>query len=155
MVIKEERVMTIKRLSTVGVALLMVGAASAFAQVPRAGRQGSPAYDVKTETTIKGTVEAVESIAGSGGRGRRGLGGTHLVVKTETGKLEVHMGPTAYLAENHIAIAKGDSVEILGSRVTIDEQSVLIARQIRKGDQTWTLRDASGRPMWSGGRRSQ
>lgn len=146
--------MTIKQLSTVGAALLIVGAASfAFAQAPRAGRQGSRIYDVKTETTIKGTVEAVETIAGPGGRGRRGLGGTHLVVKTETENLEVHMGPAAYLAEKQITIAKGDAVEILGSRVTIDGKPVLIARQMKKGDQTWALRDSSGRPLWSGGRR--
>ena len=151
---KEEGVVTIKQLSIVGAALLVVGAASfVLAQAPRAGRQGSPIYDVKTETTIEGTVVAVETIAGPGGRGRRGLGGTHLVVKTETEKLDVHMGPTVYLAEKQIAIATGDAVEILGSRVTIDEEPVLIAREIKKGDQTWALRDASGRPLWSGGRR--
>jgi hypothetical protein len=26
----------------------------------------------------------------------------------------------------------------------------VIAKQIKKGDNTWTLRDASGRPLWSG-----
>jgi hypothetical protein len=150
---KEEGVVTITQLSIVGAALLVVGAASfVSAQAPRAGRHGSPMYDVKTETTIEGTVVAVETIAGPGG-GRRGLGGTHLVVKTETEKLDVHMGPTAYLAEKQIAVAAGDAVEILGSRLTIDNEPVLIARQIKKGDQTWALRDASGRPLWSGGRR--
>jgi hypothetical protein len=119
-------------------------------QVPRGGRQGSPMmYDVKTETTVTGTVESVETIA----RARRGLGGTHLVVKTATEALEVHLGPTAYLSQQKITVAKGDAVEILGSRVTIDDEPVLLARQIKKGDASWTLRDASGRPLWSGGRR--
>jgi hypothetical protein len=74
-------------------------------------------------------------------------------VKTETETLEVHLGPTAYLTEKNIALAKGDAVEILGSRVTVDAKPVLVARQIKKGSNTWTLRDASGRPLWSGGRR--
>jgi hypothetical protein len=110
-------------------------------------------YDVKAETTVKGTVESVETVSGPGARGRRSLGGTHLVVKTEKEALAVHVGPTAYLAEQKIAVAKGDAVEILGSRSTINGEPVLIARQIRKGGATWTLRDASGRPLWSGGRR--
>ena len=37
----------------------------------------SPMYDFKTETTIKGTVESVDTVAGAGGRGRHALGGTH------------------------------------------------------------------------------
>jgi hypothetical protein len=122
----------------------------AGAQPPQAGRQGSPMYDVKTEKTITGTVESVENITGTGGRGRRGMGGTHIVLKTEKDSVEVHVGPSAYLAEKKITLAKGDRLEILGSQVTVDDERVLIARQIKKGDTTWTLRDASGRPAWSG-----
>jgi hypothetical protein len=96
-------------------------------------------YDVKTETTITGTVESVETIRGPGVRGGGRLGGTHLVVKTATETLEVHVGPTAYLAEQKIIVATGDAVEILGSRVTMDERSVLLARQIKKGEAAWTL----------------
>jgi hypothetical protein len=107
-------------------------------------------YDVKTETTIRGTVESVDTVTGAGGRGRHALGGTHLMVKTEKEALAVHVGPTAYLTEKGITLAKGDTLEILGSRVTIDKESVVIARQIKKGDNTWTLRDGSGRPLWSG-----
>lgn len=88
-------------------------------------------YDVKTETTIKGTVESVETVTGKSGRGRQALGGTHLVVKTEKEALEVHVGPTAYLTEKGIALARGDTLEILGSRVTIGDEPVLIAKQIR------------------------
>jgi hypothetical protein len=142
------------RVSLASVAVLLLGLAPlASAQAPRTGRGGSPMYDVKTETTISGTIESIETIAGPGGRGRRGLGGTHLVVKTATETIEVHVGPTAYLAEQKITLAKGDTVQILGSRVTIDNEPVLLARQITNGGDTWTLRDASGRPLWSGGRR--
>ena len=131
--------------------LLLIGAVSVvMAQTPGTGRGASPMYDVKTETTIKGTVESVETVTGAGGRGRHGLGGTHLTVNTEKETLEVHVGPTTYLTEKGITLAKGDTLEILGSRVTMDERPVVIARQIKKGDNTWTLRDASGRPVWSG-----
>ena len=141
-----------KRFSIGGTAtLLLIGAVSVvIAQTPETGRGASPMYDVKTETTITGTVESVETVTKEGGRGRRGLGGTHLTVKTEKETLEVHVGPTAYLTEKGITLAKGDTLEIIGSLATIDKERVVIARQIKKGDKTWTLRDASGRPMWSG-----
>jgi hypothetical protein len=138
------------RLSIVAGMLLFVSVSFGLAQPPGKGRQGSPMYDVNSETTIKGTVESVEIITGSGGRGRRGLGGTHLALKTEKETLDVHLGPNAYLAEQKIVVAKGDTLEILGSRVTVDKETFLIAREIKKGDNTWTLRDASGRPAWSG-----
>jgi hypothetical protein len=126
--------------------------ASALVQIPAVEPQRSPMYDVKTETTITAVVESVESIAAPRGRGRRGLAGTHLVVRIGTVRMEVHLGPSAYLTEKRIAIAKGDALEILGSRITIDDEPVLLARQIKKGETTWTLRDATGRPFWSGRR---
>jgi hypothetical protein len=141
---------SLKRLSTLGIfALVTVAAPSIVMAQPGTGA-ASPMYDVKTETTIKGTVESVDTVTGTGGRGRNALGGTHLMVKTEKETLAIHVGPTAYLTEKGIMLAKGDTLEILGSRVTIDKESVVIARRIKKGDNTWTLRDASGRPLWSG-----
>jgi hypothetical protein len=131
--------------------LVFAAAAVAPARTAGTGQSGARMYDVKTETTIKATVESVEKI--TQGQGRWGLGGTHLVVKTEKETLMVHVGPTAYLTEKGITFANGDTLEILGSRRTIDEEAVLIAREIRKGDTTWTLRDAAGRPAWSGRRR--
>jgi hypothetical protein len=150
--IQEEVMISGKWLSTFGAAALFVAglASAAGAQSAPAGHQGSTMYDMTTETTITGTVEGVENLAGTGGRGRRGMGGTHLVVKTDKESVEVHVGPTAYLAEKGITFAKGDRLEILGSQVTVDKETVLIARQVKKGDNTWTLRDASGRPAWSG-----
>ena len=141
---------SLERLSIIGAATVLTVAAVSVVMAQTAAGAGSAMYDVKTETTITGTVESVENITGAGGRGRHGMGGTHIVVKTEKESVAVHVGPTAYLAEKGITLAKGDSLEILGSRVTVDKDAVLIARQIKKGDETWTLRDASGRPAWSG-----
>jgi hypothetical protein len=143
-----------QRVSIASAAVLAVGVASlASAQTPRMERRGSPMYDVKTETTITGTVENIETITGPGRSGRRGLGGTHLVVKTATETLDVHVGPSAYLAEQKIALAKGDTVQVLGSRVTIGDEVAFLARQITRGSDRWTLRDEAGRPLWSGPRR--
>ena len=135
-------------------ALTLVMAAPLLAQPPGGGR--GPRYDVATEATATGTVEAVEQIAPpGGGRGRRGLGGTHLTLKTDSATLEVHLGPTSFLKEKKVAIAKGDTLVITGSRVTVDGEAVFIAKAVKKGDSTWTLRDAAGLPLWQGHGRGQ
>jgi hypothetical protein len=122
------------------------------AQTPPAGPAASGMYDVKTEVTLRGTVEAVETVTGMMARGRHATGGMHLTLKTDTETLQVHLGPIAYLAEKGVAVAKGDTLAVVGSRVAMDGGPVVIARQITKGDRTWTFRDASGRPLWSGPR---
>ena len=87
----------LKRLSIGAAALLVIGVVSpVLSQTSGTGQQASPMYDLKTETTIKGTVESVETVAAMG-RGRGAAGGTHLVVKTEKEAIAVHVGPTAYL----------------------------------------------------------
>jgi hypothetical protein len=80
---------------------------------------------------------------------------THLTLKTSTETLEVHLGPTAFLNEKKVAIAKGEMVLITGSRVTVDGDRVFIAKEVKKGDSSWTLRDAAGLPLWRGGGQRQ
>jgi hypothetical protein len=41
-------------------------------------------------------------------------------------------------------------VQVTGALATINEQSVLMARDVEFGGQTLTLRDAKGQPLWSG-----
>jgi hypothetical protein len=119
-------------------------------------------YDTTTETTLKGTVEEVKTVSGmmdGGGRmapgGRMGaqgmamMQGTHIMLKTDAETIEVHLGPSAFLKEQKIEIGKGDVLEIVGSRVKIGDSDALIAREVRKGETSWTLRDANGRPRWA------
>ena len=71
----------LKRLSIGAAALLVIGTVSVvLAQTSGTAPQASPMYNLKTETTIKGTIESVETVSGMG-RGRGAPGGTHLVVK--------------------------------------------------------------------------
>jgi hypothetical protein len=143
------RASSLKHLIGAGGIVVLGLTATSLAQVP-APEQGRGMYNPKTETTIVGVVQSIDTIAAPSGGGRRSLGGTHLVVKTDRETLEVHLGPTAYLNEKKIAIAKGDSLEILGSRVTLQNEPILLARRIKKGQTEWSLRDATGRPLWSG-----
>jgi hypothetical protein len=103
-------------------------------------------YDPSTETNITGTVQDVLQPQ----RGR--MTGTHLVVKTETGTTEVHLGPASFLTRQGFSFVKGDAVEIIGSKVTISGTEALLAREVSKDGKKLTLRDKTGRPMWAGRR---
>lgn len=134
-----------------GIAALAFSIAAPLLAQSQGRGEGSPRYDVATEATVTGTVESVEQITGAGGgRGRRGLGGTHITLKTSAETLEVHLGPTAFLNEKKVAIAKGETLVIVGSRVAVDGERVFIAKEVKKGDSVWTLRDAAGLPLWRG-----
>jgi hypothetical protein len=76
------------------------------------------------------------------------------MIKAAQGSLEVHLGPTSYLEKQQFAFAKGDQIEVIGSKVKIESADVVIAREVKKGGKTLTLRNAQGVPAWSkGGRR--
>lgn len=155
-----------KKIVLLTVALsFLFAASSAVAQMgggPGAGRSmRGPLYNLSTETTLKGTVEEVQQLtaqtAGSNqpmwGNCPRGWTGTHIVLKTDEGALAVHVGPSAFLSQKNFTLAKGDKVTITGSKLQYQGSDFLIAKEITKGDQVLTLRDANGFPLWAGARR--
>ena len=116
---------------------------------------GRPFYNTATETTVTGTVHEVQQIAATGGNGNTWIGphswtGTHLMLKTDTGILPVHVGPSSFLASKNFSISKGDKLTILGSKVQHEGSDFLIAREITKETQVLRLRNSQGFPMWTG-----
>jgi hypothetical protein len=103
-------------------------------------------YNPATEITLKGSVEAVDQIMG-----RRGWERTQLSLKTEKETIDVRVGPTWFLMKNKMSFVKGDQVEVTGSQVKFADKDVLIAREIKRGGETFTLRNADGIPAWRGG----
>jgi hypothetical protein len=100
-------------------------------------------YDVSTETTITGTVQEVLRPQ------QTRMMGIHLTVKMATEAIEVHLGPSDFIANAGFSFAKGDSVQVLGSIVMTHDGEFLIAREITKDSKTLTLRDKMGRPLWA------
>jgi hypothetical protein len=109
---------------------------------------GQRNYDVSTEKTLSGSITEVREVPGPGRSA-----GVHLVIATDNGPVTVHVGPKSFLDQKHIAFAAGDRVEVTGSAVTIDSEPVVVAREIKRGEQTVTLRDKRGIPVWSRGGR--
>ncbi len=109
--------------------------------------RGNRIYNPATETTIKGTVEDVKTFSG-----RCGWAGTHVTLKADSGTFDVHLGPSAYLQKENFKFAKGDQIEVTGSKVNFQGQEAIIAREVKLGGKVLTLRNAQGFPVWAGGR---
>lgn len=109
----------------------------------------APHYDTSTEATLKGTVEDVTTTGRTMGRGGMSMQERQFALKTDTGRINVRLGPPDFVTEKKVQIANGDVVEVIGSRVTVGESQVLLAREVRKGGASWTLRDTSGEPLWA------
>jgi len=124
-----------------------VVALPALSQGP--ARQGRARhYNPATEVRETGTVESVREVSGY-----RGWPGTHILLKTDKEDLDVHLGPTAFMSQSGFTFAKGDRIEVLGSRVRVGATDALLAREVQKDGKTLVLRDASGIPKWSRGRK--
>lgn len=111
------------------------------------GQQGMRNYDPKTETTVKGTIGEVQQQTGM-----NGSRGTHLILKTDSETLTIHVGPSSFIAKKNFSFTKGDAIEVSGSKIDVNGKPVILAREITKNEKTLVLRNAQGIPEWSGGR---
>lgn len=104
-----------------------------------------PKYDATKEVKIKGVVEDIREVPGE-------WEGTHLVVKTDTGDVLVHIAPAAFLKEMDTEFKKGDEVQVVGCKApdASGGEPEILAREITVGTNTTTLRDDKGIPVWAG-----
>jgi hypothetical protein len=117
------------------------GAAGVGAPPPGAA---VPRYDKTTETTLKGPIVEVKLVDTPSG-----VQGTHLMLRQGQQMIEVFVGPTVYLNAQGMNFAKAEAIEVIGSKVQINGASALLARQIKKGDKSFAVRDENGRPAWA------
>ncbi|NTW50469.1 MAG: DNA-binding protein [Chlorobiales bacterium] len=108
-------------------------------------------YNSQTVETITGEVVSVDRIAPMKGMSY----GVHVKVKTATETIPVHLGPAWFLDPQETHILKGDKVTVIGSRVDYQGKPAIIAAEVKKGEDTFRLRDENGFPAWSGWRRQQ
>lgn len=108
------------------------------------------AYDPDTVTTLSGAVTATTVVPARRGRG----GGTQVRLVSDGLPIEVLLGPTWLLAREELEIRKGDALEVTGSLVDSDGETLMVARELKKGSRVLKLRNEGGVPVWAaGGRR--
>ncbi len=107
-------------------------------------------YDVNTVETIEGEVVEVSY---DPSQKNAAMMGVHVVVKTESETIPVHLGPVWYMNEQD-SLNTGDKIEVTGSRITYDSAPAIVAATVKKNEMTLRLRDQNGYPVWRGWRKS-
>lgn len=108
-------------------------------------------FNTSTIETIEGQVT---DITYRKSKAKSDWMGVHMTVKTENESIPVHLGPAWYINQQE-KIQKGDTVTVVGSRITFEDKPALIASQIKRNQMTLKLRDNDGFPVWRGSRKNK
>jgi DNA/RNA endonuclease YhcR with UshA esterase domain len=105
----------------------------------------APKYDKSTEVKVSGVVTDVKDYDCP----ISGTMGAHITIQPQQGPaIEVHVAATKYIKSYEMVFAKGDKVEVLGSKVEFNGADAIIAREILRGQDTFTFRDGNGKALW-------
>lgn len=126
-------------------ALLLSGAAiTLVSQEKHSLTPVSYTYTQASEQTMRGWVVETKDFQCP----VTGTVGSHITVKNETSSIEVHLAPASFMKQYEINIRKGDNVTVVGSKITFEGKSALIAKSVAIGHETFNFRDQSGKPLW-------
>ena len=127
-------------------AIILVFAFAAASIAPAFAQKAAvPKYDVSTEAKFKGVIDEVKDreCPISGGMG------SHFMLKLADGKvLEVHLATTKFVKNYELVFAKGEEVEVTGSKVQFEGADAILAREVKRGNDDFVFRDPQGKPIW-------
>ena len=127
---------TILAIAVLGTLLLTFGVK------PRGpAEQGAALYNVATETSIKGVVRAIEDFTCPVSENEIGR---HIRLQTSAGMMQVHLAPARVMRSQRFSFSPGEQIEVLGSRVRLQGEESLIAREITRGNESFFVRDRQG-----------
>jgi hypothetical protein len=109
------------------------------------GNGQGPRYDPAAETTLTGTIENIETLDVMCHTG------THIIVKTDKGNIEVALGPAKFLNDQKFELKRAEQVQVVGAKTNTRNGEMFVARQITSGDKKLTLRNDQGVPVWPRG----
>jgi len=126
-------------------ALLLAGATmTVVSQEKHSQTPAGYTYIPTSEQTLRGLVVETKDFQCP----VTGTVGSHITVKSEIGGMEVHLAPASFMKQYEINIRKGDQVTVVGSKITFEGKTALIAKSVAIGNETYNFRDQSGKPLW-------
>ncbi len=104
-------------------------------------------YDPKTVEKMDGKIESLEKVTA----GRMDIPARVLLkLKTSKETVTVYLGPDWYLEKQEVKLSPGDYIQVRGSRITLDNQLVILPNEIIKNSKVVQFWDDQGRPRWRG-----
>jgi len=107
-----------------------------------------PRYDRASNVNVMVVVTDVKDVAEGSP-----LVGVHLIVRPESAKAnsettDVYLAPDDYLKDFGCHFAKGDRIQVKGSKVKYNGGPTVLASEVRLEATTVYLRDEHGVPYW-------
>lgn len=119
--------------------LLLAGAV--IAQPEARGDRKHPLADAP-QVTVAGAVKAV--VVPDGDQG----GPIRLRLATAAEPVVVLLGPAPAIKALGLPLTEGDQVSVSGWKLTENNRTAIVCRELTTGGKTFTLRDAQGIPAW-------
>jgi hypothetical protein len=110
----------------------------------KSGSTYNAMFAAGTSETLVGTIVEVTSF----GMDECGDGGMQLILKTDGGKVAVHLGPEWYMDHQTVELIAGDKVTVRGARCEFKSKPILLAQAVMKSNEMLVLRSPSGAPAW-------
>ena len=133
--------------------LIGIFAAGALAQTQgqsstSAGWPQGRMYNPNTVEKLDGKIQSMETVTA----GRTDIPARVLLkLKTSKDKLEtIYLGPQWYLEQQEAKLTPGDYIQVRGSRITMDDQPLILPNEIIKNSKVLKFWDDQGRPLWRG-----
>jgi len=114
---------------------MVISALPLLAQDEARPQRVMPRYNLANEITVQGVIEDVQQTGSSG------LVGSYLILRTPNLTLQVQLG-TFRPAKNEFI--PGETIQVTGSLQRGETGDLLLARQIKKGNQVLTIRNSRG-----------
>jgi hypothetical protein len=107
-------------------------------------RSSEPAREI----TLEGQVEILGDFRMGIFGDSRGVKHSGLLLKTDSGRMIIHLGPLRYLMKHNFQIKAGDTLKVTGIRVEQNQLPLIQAREVKNHWQRLKLRDRNGLPLW-------
>jgi hypothetical protein len=130
---------------------LLAAPAAAVAQRPHANSTTavSGGYNLANESSQQGTILSYTE------NSKTPPLGTHVLLQTASGNVDVHLGDARVLHQAKLNLAQGMRVRFVGQTQAVGQNPVFLARLVQVGSQVVTVRSPHGLPVSPGIARGQ
>jgi hypothetical protein len=128
--------------------VILFGTSCLFSQPGRGLKQSeiTKLYNAAAAATLEGKIANVVVVDSSYGR----FPAVIVDLKTNDKEVKVYIAPRWHLVNEKIELKKDQSLTVTGSRVTHNDQPLIITRTMKYAGKEITFRDSKGIPVWAG-----
>jgi hypothetical protein len=110
----------------------------------RSGAAASGAYNIAHDVSLQGTILNYTE------NSKTPPIGTHILLETTSGNVDVHLGDARVLHQAQLRLAQGMSVRFVGQSKVVGNNKVFLARLVQVGSQVVAVRSHHGLPVSAG-----